>query len=264
MNRNLRLQPAEIRHVVTVVPAHNEERCVAASIESVIAAMKHLPEGTTGEIVVTADRCRDGTVALAREALGSSGTVVTLDAGNVGAARRLGVTDALSRNGEFDRTTWIASTDADTVVPPNWLQLQLEAAAAGYCGVAGVVELRQSSQLRLPFSVAYLDDNGVAPAAHRPASHRHVHGANMGFSAGTYLRVGGWRHLRTGEDHDLWNRLKVAGAVISTTALHVRTSDRLVARAPMGFAADLRVLADTSIGVSGTPQRGELAGAIGS
>jgi hypothetical protein len=72
---------------------------------------------------------------------------------------------------------------------------------------------------------------------HADGTHPHVHGANMGVRADTYLRAGGWRGLATVEDHDLWNRLM--GKAVrqhSTTRVRVITSGRRRGRAPRGFA----------------------------
>jgi hypothetical protein len=45
----------------------------------------------------------------------------------------------------------------------------------------------------------------------RPDGHGHVHGANMGFRAGSYWRVGGFAALASGEDVDLVARFESAG-----------------------------------------------------
>ena len=73
--------------------------------------------------------------------------------------------------------------------------------------------------------------------------HNHVHGANMGFRADAYWRVGGFRALATGEDVDLVERFESADMRIHRDAkLSVATSDREEGRAPGGFASHLRGL----------------------
>jgi hypothetical protein len=69
----------------------------------------------------------------------------------------------------------------------------------------------------------------------------------MGMRASSYLASGGWSMIETGEDHDLWHRLGRIGRCISSTAVSVRTSARLAGRAPSGFAADLRSIAETEV-----------------
>lgn len=221
--------------VAVVVPARDEERAVAASVRSIRRALEHAGVAQH-RIVVVADRCQDRTASRATAAVGPAGQVVDCDEGNVGAARAAGVAAALAGwDGEAQRC-WLASTDADTVVPPDWIERQLRHASAGAHGVAGVVELLGApSSLERRFRDRYLLD-GVC-------EHPHVHGANLGLSAQWYRRVGGWRPLCTGEDHDLWNRMRDHGArLVSDASLSVRTSARMSARAPEGFAADLRTL----------------------
>ena len=76
-----------------------------------------------------------------------------------------------------------------------------------------------------------------------PNSHRHVHGANMGFRADSYWQVGGFAALASGEDVELVARFESAGLQIARDAqLSVLTSRRRVGRAPGGFAAHLRSL----------------------
>jgi hypothetical protein len=147
---------------------------------------------------------------------------------------------ALERAAHDVRHIWLANTDADTVVPADWLNVQLDLADHGADAVAGIVELDVDAddRLRQAFGASY--------RLGRDGTHRHVHGANLGVRADVYRAVGGWRHLRTGEDHDLWKRLLAAGTCVSATASVVRTSGRLAGRAPHGFAADLATIVGQS------------------
>ena len=134
---------------------------------------------------------------------------------------------------------WLATTDADTRVPLRWLSRQLEYAEAGWDAVAGTVTVSDWTghppQLPGLFAARYMHDD---------RSHPHVHGANMGLRASAYLAAGGFKALRTAEDHDLLRALAAAG----TTALHaadisVETSSRHNGRAPHGFSQLLARLA---------------------
>ena len=40
---------------------------------------------------------------------------------------------------------------------------------------------------------------------------------NLGVRADAYLRAGGWADTATGEDHDLWERLRSTGAALSSS-----------------------------------------------
>jgi hypothetical protein len=93
----------------------------------------------------------------------------------------------------------------------------------------------------------------------RSDGHPHVHGANLGIRASTYLILGGWQALATGEDVDLVSRASRSDAVrLKRTATSpVRTSSRHHGRAPHGFAgylggltADVLLEAASSAGTS--------------
>jgi hypothetical protein len=172
--------------------------------------------------------------------------VIEIDVGSAGAARAAGVEAALERTTTPLTNVWIASTDADSVVPSDWLARQLRHADAGMCAVAGTVELLHAPRyLRERFRATY------RRGWHANAiTHAHVHGANMGVRADVYRAVAGWTDLECGEDHDLWRRVVEFGyPTVSDTRLPVRTSTRRRGRAPGGFADDLARLA-----LNGTPE----------
>lgn len=220
--------------ICVVIPARNEELLIERCLRSVLRACQEVQGPNQVDIVVVCDMCDDSTAFIARHQLQSKGLVLSCDAGLVGKARQLGVSFAL--DGLSIRSlahTWIASTDADCVVPERWLADQLSYARAGFHAVAGTVDVDcfndHEPTVRERFRASYL--------VHEDGSHSHVHGANLGFSAVAYQRVGGWRSLATGEDHDLWQRLQEAGVrAESTDRLRVVTSGRRVGRAPLGFA----------------------------
>jgi len=236
--------------VGVVVPARDEADRIAACVSSLRASLwASLGDGSCGEarIVVVADRCRDATATVARGPLGLLDEVVEVDYGNVGAARRRGTDGLLELLGYGGRAaakrTWLLTTDADTVVPVDWVAAHLRLAEAGAAGVAGVVRVdtfadhaEHADAVRRRFDVTY--------AIHPDGTHPHVHGANLGVRADAYLAVGGWPTLATAEDHALWARLRSDGwPTVSSIEAWVTTSGRRVGRAPLGFAACLADLA---------------------
>ena len=67
--------------------------------------------------------------------------------------------------------------------------------------------------------------------------HQHVHGANLGVRASTYLRAGGIAPLALAEDHAFVAACVRTGAVVARVPdLPVRTSARRQSRASGGFA----------------------------
>lgn len=215
--------------VGVVVPAHDEEALLADCLAGLRAAAAAAAGRARVRIVVVADACTDRTEELAR-ALGVE--VLTIAAHNVGRARAAG---AAALVGDVD---WLATTDADSVVPPDWLAAQLDARAHGADAWVGTVEVVDWGGLPV----------GV-PAHYRAAYEggdpdRHVHGASLGVAARAYRAVGGFPALATGEDVALVEALDRGGhRVVRDRAHPVVTSARTDGRAPGGFAGHLRGIA---------------------
>ena len=224
-----------IEHVVVVVPARDEERlvgrCLAALQAARQAARAVLPDLTV-DLVLVLDRCTDGTRSVALGHL----DVRLLDVaeGRAGAARAAGVRDALSRSTADPARTWVASSDADSAVPPGWILDQVRRADAGADVVVGTVR---------PDPTDLTADQLAAWRATRVPGrpNGHVHGANLGVRADAYLRVGGFPDQPEHEDVDLVGALRVSGArVVASDASDVLTSGRMVGRTPGGYAGYLR------------------------
>ena len=219
-----------IRALAVVVPAHQEEVLLGDCLRSVDAAMdaSSVP-ARARHVVVVADACTDRTASIARAA---GAHVVTSRHRNVGAARRSGAEHALRLVGGTEPdAVWLAVTDADTLVPRNWIAEQLRH-ARGCDAVVGTVEVRDWSP-RLPGAEQCFDR--VYPSGGGGA-HPHVHGANLGVRASSYLDVGGFPPLPCSEDHALVTALESAGhRVRRPRDLAVTTSARSDPRARGGF-----------------------------
>jgi glycosyltransferase involved in cell wall biosynthesis len=226
-----------IRDVAVIVPAANEEHRIARCLTSIEVAVQHLSRGDPGiraRVVVALDGCGDATAAIC--ATFPAVSTVTTTARNVGAARRAGTLAALSDRAGPAGELWLASTDADSAVPADWLTAMVTAAGCGAGLVLGTV----------------LPGPGLSPAAraqwlarhHLRDGHPYVHGANLGIRADAYRALGGWRPLATGEDTDLARRAAAAGwlPISRTAAIPVVTSTRRTGRAPRGFSSYLRAL----------------------
>ncbi len=231
-----------ILHIAILIPARNEQLLLPRCLRSVAEACAALPPSVTTDIILVADCCTDRTAALAREILGSggsnssSGIVVCAEAGSVGAARALAAGTALARSPVAPARCWLANTDADCEVPPDWLLLQLHFAARGFRAIAGIIDvdhfLEHDAVVEERFRLTY--------PIYPDGTHPHVHGANLGVRADAYLQAGGWPALATAEDHDLWRRLEAhRHPRLSEASLRVLTSGRREGRAPNGFAEAL-------------------------
>jgi cellulose synthase/poly-beta-1,6-N-acetylglucosamine synthase-like glycosyltransferase len=202
----------------------------------VLAAKSAVGQSATVDIIVVSDSSQDRTAEIASLMLGSDGKVASTNAGAVGAARRAAAILALERYVGPLQKCWLANTDADCIVPPDWLLQQLKFAGKGIEAVAGIVAV-DSFEEHAPWVQSRFEATYVIPPSGR---HKHIHGANLGVRADAYIRAGGWADMSTAEDHDLWHRLSFSGArKHSTSRLKVHTSGRRVGRAPNGFAGAL-------------------------
>lgn len=219
-----------------VVPAHDEEaligRCLA-SIERAVAHAREREHDLCTVVVVALDTCTDTTAPQVRR---RGVETVELTARCVGTARRAGVARALRLLGSEGADTWIAMTDADTVVPRDWITHQLDLMDAGVDLVLGTV--------RPDFA-----DLSARHAAYWRATHRrgepagNVHGANLGVRASVYARAGGIPHLAEHEDVAFVRAVRAIGAAVHASDGHeVETSGRFAGRTPAGYAAFLRVV----------------------
>jgi len=223
-----------IREVAVVIPARDEAellpRCLD-SLEVAARAIRPIPV----HVVVALDSCTDSSPAVvaARPWVSS----VTIEAGNVGMARRAGTDEALHRIADslFDEV-WLAMTDADSAVPADWLSGQLALASDGWEVVVGTVAVEDWSEhhpsVRTHWAANYDAVEG----------HPHVHGANLGCTAAAYLDAGGWPMIPAHEDVALLKHLSKR-RVVSTATLAVITSARRDTRAEGGFGDTLSSMA---------------------
>jgi GT2 family glycosyltransferase len=174
---------------------------------------------------------------------------------HVGWARRLAMEEALSRFRYLRKPSGvIATTDADTVVAPDWVAETLAEVDSGAEGVGGKLLLPPVSLLdadprlrdatlrhrryeRLTHRLASLYDPD--PFDHWPRHGDHG-GASLAATAHAYARVGGMPAIATGEDQAFHAKLKQTGARFRhSERVRVFTSDRQDARAAGGMAATL-------------------------
>jgi glycosyltransferase involved in cell wall biosynthesis len=216
------------RTVGVVVPAHNEEALLPGCLASLQQAAQCAAAPV--RLVVVADACTDQTVRRAREA---GATVVEICSRNVGAARAAGMRAVLRQMPQAGPSdVWLATTDADTRVPSDWLVRQLSHADQGWDAVLGTVTVADWAD-----RPTHAADAFAAHYGHGEGPHPHVHGANFGIRASAYLAAGGFPSLRTAEDHALLRALSAVGiAAKRADDITVQTSARRHARAPDGFS----------------------------
>ncbi len=241
-----------ISTVAVVMPAHNEDQHLDRALRAVQRAADELRRRRPAVVVrvmVVLDSCTDGSAAITAGYVDADPRFSALEVRlrSAGASRAAGVRAATlgpHRRSPGLRSTplpwpgriWLANTDADSQVPPNWLVRQLEFADAGADAVLGSVEP---------------DPVGMDPELLRrwldrhpfEENHPHIYGANFGVRASAYLAAGGFSQLESHEDRTLVQNLRgLAFTVLATDSMRVLTSGRTHARAPHGFGTYLRSL----------------------
>jgi glycosyltransferase involved in cell wall biosynthesis len=229
-----------------VIPANDEADCIVASIDAVLRAGSHPFLGSAVlSILVVDDSSTDLTGELALEALGPRGGVARVDARSAGVARRAGFVELCRlSDGLQDDAVWFATTDADTIVSPDWLARQLRWRQAGADAVAGLVTAISWGQQ--PEIVRRRYQQHMARLG-SGFGHPHVYGANLGLSKAAYLHAGGIAEIETGEDHALWDAIGEGSFLRAQVPdVMVTTSARREGRAPDGFSTLLRSLGEHS------------------
>ena len=210
-----------------VIPAHNEATSIATCLAALQSAISQLPPSISVYPLVVLDSCTDDTQSIVK-AVGVD--YLCCDYQCVGQVRDIGIRHAIAKG-----ATWLACTDADTVVPVDWLVQQVKQLTRQPTDmICGVVDIDSwdhlTPQTREDYIAHYQDKMG----------HRHIHGANLSFSSEAYLAVGGFAPLPCHEDVDLVKRFEIHGYDITwSNRVRVTTSSRLQARTAEGFAAFL-------------------------
>lgn len=222
-----------IEVVAVIIPVHNEAALLRACLRSVATATRRAHAlGVMTSVHVVLDACSD---ASAEIAAAFAVEVLETDAQRVGFARQVGVTAALAAHpGLPHDRLWLAHTDSDSSVPPNWIIDQVERERAGADVYVGTVrpKMRDLSPRRRE---AWLRSHPRGPP------NGHVHGANLGTRASTLLNAGGFADVAEHEDVEVVASARARGAVIVASAdACVTTSGRLEGRTPGGYASYLR------------------------
>jgi len=207
--------------ISVVIPAFNEQGYIVRCLES----LKNQDYAGDFEVIVVDSQCTDGTVSIARK---MGARVISQGERGIARARQCGFVAA---RGEI-----IASTDADTLLPEDWLsridclfarEPQAVAVAGHFLLSDGPLPVRfwlKVSLLLMPF-ITWL-----IPGLWN------FSGTNFAVRASVFNRLGGFNtELEFGEDVDLCRRLRQEGKVVFEPGLLVRTSGRSFRGDWLGF-----------------------------
>ncbi|GAB3307633.1 glycosyltransferase [Epidermidibacterium keratini] len=235
--------------VIVSVPARNERdnlpKCLSAIATAAGVARQ---QRGIGVALAVADHCSsDDTYAAAKIELSQypelDWLVVRDDTSStVGQVRARLVEAALEQWPATDGADrWLLTTDADSIVPPDWITGLLAHAQRTHAdAVTGMAHLDAPPPAGVAEEYRRIIESGV-----RGDEHDHVYGANLAVSLRAYREVGGFADVSSGEDRDLIRRLRIAGwAVSSTLNPAVVTSARHPGRATVGLGALLERIYD--------------------
>ena len=198
--------------ISVVVPAYNEERLLPACIQSL------LNQDYAGEIeiIVVDNASTDATAALAR----ACGVRVVVEPVR-------GYSRALAHGFAAASGEIIASTDADTVVPPYWISRLV----GEYEARPDVVAVGGEIVFCDPQPHARLFTHVLLPVLNRmdrkAAAGPHLWGANLSVRRRSFQAVGGWNlDFNLQVDTELSERMRALGRVVLLEDLPVFTSSR--------------------------------------
>lgn len=239
--------------VCVVVPARDEEALILSCLEALAAQKDIAPEEY--EVLLVLDRCEDATEGRAREFARTHPSLrlrfLEGPGRGAGHARRVGMEAACERLHSLGRAEGlISSTDADTVVSPDWLAAQINAVSRGAQAIGGRIELRDAD---LPEGVSdwrteqdhlrhldLLSDLSSDEMNGSNTEHWQFSGASLSLTAAVYKEIGGLEPRAALEDEYLERVLRQRRIPIKRPLdVRVKTSARLVGRASRGLARDL-------------------------
>lgn len=231
--------PARIDDSTTltvIIPARNEENNIGACIQSILN--NKIPARQL-EIILIDDFSTDATAEIAGHLLAN------------GKGRVLKLKDHLSKDERLNsykkkaleiaigaaRGAWIVTTDADCIVPENWLSgIVAQKALTGAQFIAAPVSFTPAGDkkdlLYYFQSIDFMTMQGVTAAAARLNLGNMCNGANLAFNKKAFDEVGGYKgidHIASGDDMLLMHKiqqkypegisyLKSADAIVHTPA----------------------------------------------
>ena len=222
------------KKIAVVIPTYNEERYIERCLKSLVNQTLHRDYY---EIVVVDGGSTDRTVALAQN---YADIVIPQKSSGVGGARNDGVAIA---NAEL-----IVTTDADIVLPKNWLaRICADFEQEDIVAVFGPIRPIEN-RLKYRFFIGWF-----TKIMHVCARLKIVYftvGSNTAFRRRTFFRIGGYSDLPAGDDYGIARRLRRVGKVYYDPSLYVWFSMRRMEK--FGLTRSLyRWIANVVVGTRG-------------
>lgn len=190
--------------ISVVIPAYNEEKFIHQTLES-INNQSRKPD----EFLIIDNNSKDNTAKIAKK----YGAKVILE-------KRQGQKFALQTGFALAQGDIICSTDADTVVPKDWIEKIEKIITRNHCAVGGPL-LYPDAPVLIRWGAEIL------PKLHGSLYSGELAGPNTAFWKDLYLQIGGIDiSLESGWDIDLGEKFRKLGKLHYDPTLAVITSSR--------------------------------------
>ena len=198
------------KKIGVVIPTYNEERYIEGCLKSLVNQTLRRDEF---EIVVVDGGSTDRTVELAKE---YADIVVQQKSKGVGGARNDGA--------EVTTVEIIATTDADIILPKDWLaRICADFELEGVVAVYGPIRPIENS-FKYWFLIGLF--NKIVYFLGRTKVFYTTLGSNTAFRRREFLQIGGYSDLPAGDDYEIAWRLKHLGKIYCDPKLYVDFSMR--------------------------------------
>jgi hypothetical protein len=241
--------------VVVCVPAKDESEHIGDLLTSLA---RQIGLSAALKVVVVSNNSTDRTSIVVREFQNHERLEIRLlevdfppETAHVGTARRLAMNEGRDWLSAVRADGILISTDADAVVPLNWVSANIDAlqnaeavggrlVSRGSDPVLFQVEVLDSLIDRYWAAVRTLEEQ-LDPLSHDPAPRHGDHtGASLAVWCSVYAKVGGLPALRSGEDKALVAAIeRMGGRVRHCPLISVEVSTRLKGRADGGMAQEM-------------------------
>lgn len=240
------------RTIVVAIPVRDEAERIAACLMA-LGCQTHLPTA----VVLLLNNCTDMTEMIAKGIhlpfrIDIQTVALSAPNANAGTARRLAVDRAVILAG---RDGIVLTTDADAIVPPEWIALNLRALSVGADAVCGQAVIHPEEAALIPAHL-HEDDareclyinlldaiaDALSPDPADPAPrHTEASGASLAVTVSALLRAGGVPHVSSGEDRALIKSLqRIDARIRHDPTICVTVSGRMTGRASGGMADTIR------------------------
>jgi len=205
--------PTKPTHFSIVVPARNESENIKICVESILAQNYSTD---FFEIIVIDDFSEDDTALIVKNLQEQYANIHLLSMADFFKPNDISSykKKAIEKAVQHAKGNWIVTTDADCIVPPNWLLLfhQYIEQHQPVFVAAPVMFIKETGVLNQFQLLDFLALQGITAAAVGAGKHSMSNGANLAFEKSAFIAVGGYQgvdQIASGDDMFLMHKMKM-------------------------------------------------------